>query len=292
MTAAELAQRLHVDGRALDALLHALAAMELLTKEGGTFAATPFSAERLSRQSPDYLGHIVLHHHHLVRGWSKLDETVRTGGPVRERSSHVTDAAERESFLLGMFNLAMQLAPRVAAAIDLRGKRRLLDLAGGPGTYAIHHCLRHPDLHAVVFDLPTTRAVAERTIARFGLGDRIRFVGGDMHIDPIGDNFDVIWISHILHGEGPETCGAIVAKAARALTDDGMLFIQEFILDNSRISPLHPALFSLNMLIGTPAGRAYTQEELSGMMRRAGLKDVRRVAVELPNGGGILTAKR
>ena len=291
-TTEELARQLQVDSRALDALLHALAAMELLVKEGDAFAATPFSAERLARQSPDYLGHIVLHHHHLVEGWSKLDEAVRTGEPVRERSSHVTDLAERESFLLGMFNLAMQLAPKVAAAIDLSGKRRLLDLAGGPGTYAIHHCLRNPELHAVVFDLPTTRTIAEQTIARFGLADRIRFVGGDMHLDPIGDGFDAVLISHILHGEGPKTCEAIVAKAAQALADDGMLFIQEFVLDNTRTSPLHPALFSLNMLIGTSEGRAYTEEELGNMMRRAGLREVRRIAVELPNGGGILAAKR
>lgn len=292
MRAAELAQRLHVDDRALDALLHALAAMELLVKEGDTFAATPFSAERLSRQSPGYLGHIILHHHYLVEGWSKLDKAVRTGGPVREPLSHVTDPAELESFLLGMFNLAMQLAPRVAAAIDLSGKRRLLDLAGGPGTYAIHHCLRNPELHAVVFDLPTTRAIAEQTIARFGLTDRIRFASGDMLADPIGDGFDAVWIAHILHGEGPETSEAIVAKAVRALADDGMLFIQEFILDNTRTSPLHPVLFSLNMLIGTPEGRAYTEEELSNMMRRAGLRDVHRVAVDLPNGGGLLAARR
>ncbi|MCL2789242.1 MAG: acetylserotonin O-methyltransferase [Desulfobulbus sp.] len=292
MTAAELARHLDVDGRALDMLLHALVAMELLSKEGDTFAATPLSAERLARQSPDYLGHIVLHHHHLVEAWSKLDEAVRTGRPVRKRSSHEADTAERESFLLGMFNLAMLLAPKVAASIDLSGRRRLLDLAGGPGTYAIHFCLHNPELNAVVFDLPTTRAVAEQTIARFGLSDRIRFAGGDVEADSIGDGFDVIWISHLLHSEGPEQCEAIVAKAAQALADDGMLFIQEFILDNTRTSPLHPTLFSLNMLVGTLEGQAYTEAELSGMMRRAGLRDVHRVAVALPNGGGILAAKR
>ena len=70
---------------------------------------------------------------------------------------------------MGMFNLASLLAPRIAQAIDLSGCRRLLDLGGGPGTYAIHFCLANPGLSAVVYDLPTTRSFAEETIARFDL---------------------------------------------------------------------------------------------------------------------------
>jgi len=292
MTTAELATRIDADVRGLDLLLHALVAMDLLTKADDRFAATPFSAEHLDRQSPQYLGHIIMHHHFLVEGWARLDEAVRTGRPVRKRSSHDTEGLERESFLLGMYNLASQLAPRVAAAIDLGGRRRLLDLGGGPGTYAIHFCRHHPELTAVVFDLPTTRPFAEATVARFGLTDRIAFVAGDIIADPIGSGFDVVWISHLLHGEGPETCAAILAKAADALVDGGTVLIQEFILEDSRTAPLHPALFALNMLIGTPEGQAYAQGQLVTMLTDAGFGEVRRLAVNLPNGAGILAATR
>jgi len=292
MTTAELAQRLPADPRGLAMLLNALVAMELLEKQENRYAATPFSAEHLSKDSPRYMGHIIMHHHHLVEGWSRLGEAVRTGRPVRRRSSHDADGAERESFLLGMYNLASLLAPRIAAALDLRGRRRLLDLAGGPGTYAIHFCQHNPELTAVVYDLPTTRPFAEQTVARFGLADRITFVAGDIVADPIGSGFDVVWISHLFHSEGPETCAAILAKAAAALNEGGMLLVQEFLLEDSRTAPLHPALFSLNMLIGTPEGQSYAQGELSDMMRRAGLGEVRRLPIELPNGAGILAAVR
>lgn len=292
MTVADLARLLEVDGRGLDMLLHALVAMDLLSKDEDCFSATPFSADHLARQSPHYLGHIIMHHHFLVDGWSRLDEAVRHGRPVRKRSSHDTEGIERESFLMGMFNLASQLAPRVAAVIDLGGRRRLLDLAGGPGTYAIHFCLRNPELSATVFDLPTTRPFAEQTIARHDLSGRIAFVAGDIVTDPIGSGFDVVWLSHLLHSEGPEACATIVAKAAGALNAGGLLLVQEFILDDSRTAPLHPALFSLNMLIGTPDGQAYSQGELAAMMRRAGLGEIRRLPIELPNGAGILAATR
>jgi hypothetical protein len=258
LTAADLARLLEVDGRGLDMLLHALAAMDLLRKEDDHFRTTPFSAEHLARQSPHYLGNIIMHHHFLVEGWSRLDEAVRHGRPVRKRSSHDTDGLERESFLMGMYNLASLLAPRVAATIDLGGRRRLLDLAGGPGTYAIHFCRQNPELTAVIFDLPTTRPFAEQTVGRFDLTDRIAFVAGDLVADSIGSGFDVVWLSHLLHSEGPETCTAIVAKAAKALSEGGLLLVQEFILDDSRTAPLHPALFSLNMLIGVTADKILT----------------------------------
>lgn len=291
-TAAGLAAVMQADERGLAMLLHALTAMELLAKDGDRFRLTPLAAEHLVRTSPTYMGHILMHHHFLVEGWGKLDAAVRTGAPVRKRSSHETDGEERESFLMGMFNLASLLAPRVAAEIDLRGRRRLLDLAGGPGTYAINFCRQNPNLTAVIHDLPTTRPFAEQTVARFGLVDRIAFAAGDILAEPIGSGFDVVWISHLLHSEGPETCGHIVAKAAEALDAGGLLLIQEFILDDSRTAPLHPALFSLNMLLGTREGQAYAQGELAAMMAEAELRDVRRLPIALPNGAGIMAGVR
>lgn len=292
MTVPELARSVKASERGLAMLLHALVAMELLEKEEDRFSATDVSAEYLSKASPAYMGHIIMHHHFLMEGWSKLDQAVKTGAPVRRRSSHDADGVERESFLLGMFNLASMLAPRLASEIDLSGRRRLLDLAGGPGTYAIYFCQQNPELTAVIYDLSTTRPFAEQTVAEFGLTERIAFVTGDIVADRIGTGFDVVWISHLLHSEGLETCAAILAKAAAALNEGGLLLIQEFILDDSREAPLLPALFSLNMLIGTPAGQSYTQGELCDLMTRAGLREVKRLTIPLPNGAGIMAGIR
>ncbi|MGB9080718.1 MAG: methyltransferase, partial [Desulfuromonadaceae bacterium] len=247
-----------------------------------------FAAEYLSRTSPRYLGYIIMHHHHLMAGWSRLDESVRSGAPIRGRVSHDGDESERESFEMGMFNLAMQLAPRIVPNVDLHGKRRLLDLGGGPGTYAIQFCQANPQLTAVVYDLPTTRRFAEKTIASFGLSDRITFREGDFISDDVPGGFDVVWLSHILHGEGPEGCAVTLRRAAAALEPGGMLMVQEFILDDNLDGPLFPALFSLNMLLGTPQGRSYSQRQLEEMMTAAGIGSIRRLALDLPNGAGVL----
>lgn len=276
------------DQRGLTPLLRALCALGLLELRDGRLANTPFARAHLDKQSPAYLGHILLHHHHLMSGWSRLHEAVRDGKPVRHASSTTDDAEQRESFLLGMFNLAMNLAPQLVSRIDLGARRRLLDLGGGPGTYAVHFCLANPELHGVVYDLPTTRPFAEKTIDRFGLSDRVTFTDGDFLCDEIPGRYDIVWISHILHGEGLAGCRTIIDKAVRALQPGGMIVIQDFILDDHGCGPVFPALFSLNMLVATDAGRSYSEGELIALLAEAGVGSLRRIHHDLPGHTGII----
>ena len=291
-TAVALATRLSLDERGLGMLLDALAALELLNKEGENYHATPFASQFLSLNSTGYLGHIIQHHHHLVESWARLDEAVRSGEPSRRRVSHESDEVERESFLLGMFNLAMMLAPQVVKQIDLAKRKHLLDLGGGPGTYAIHFCQQNPELQATIFDLPTTRSIAEKTIRQFDLQERINFAAGDFQEDPLSGSYDVAWLSHVLHGEGAAGCANMLQKTVDALDPGGLLLVQEFILNNSRDSPLFPALFSLNMLIGTPQGQSYSEGEITSLLEAAGLENVERLPMELPNGAGVMCGRK
>lgn len=291
-SAAEVAQLRQTDARATGMLLDALSALRLLDKYENKYIATPFAVNYLSKTSPGYLGHIIMHHHHLMSGWAALDEAVTSGGPIRERNSHSDNESVRESFLMGMFNLASLLAPRIALSADLSKCRTLLDLGGGPGTYAVHFCIANPELSAVVYDLPTTRMFAEKTISRFNLTERIAFTSGNYHIDPVPTGFDVVWVSHVLHSDGIEACSSLLRKAVAALNPGGILMVQEFILDDTKDGPPFPALFSLNMLLGTEAGQSYSERELIAMLTEAGLSEVQRVAVELPNGSGIIRGRK
>jgi len=288
LSAGVLAGILETDTRGLRMLLNALTALDLIEKRGDNYTSTPFAAMFLSKTSPQYLGHIILHHRHLMASWSRLDAAVISGNPDNERVSLTDENEVRENFEMGMFNLAMQIAPQMVEQIDLRGRRRLIDLGGGPGTYAIHFCKHNPDLSAVIYDLPTTRPFAEQTIVRFALSDRIAFEEGDFMNDDIQGRYDVAWLSHILHGAGPVGSAVILGKAVASLEKGGLIMIQEFILDDNLCTPLFPALFSLNMLLGTPAGQSFSQSELFEMLTAAGVTDLRRIPLDLPNGAGVI----
>lgn len=287
-TAEEMAKDIGSDARATGLLLDALAAMGLLKKACAVYENTEFSRKYLVVGTTDYLGHIILHHHHILDGWAQLDQAVMGGGKVAKRS--YGEAIERESFLMGMFNLAMMLAPRIAAHFSLSGRRKLLDLGGGPGTYSIHFCLANPELQAVILDRPTTEPFALETVARFNLSERIKFIGGDFNVDPFtGGTYDVAWLSHILHSNSATACQKCLDKTVAALAPGGLLLVHDFILDDNKDGPEFPALFALNMLVGTEGGRSYSRKEIIDMLKRSGLVDIVHHKLDTPNDSSIIS---
>lgn len=288
MTGEVIAEKIGANADATDRLLNALAAMGLLQKKANSFLNVESAGRFLRKDAKTYLGFMILHHHHLMASWSNLDQAILSGTPTRTRTSF-GDESVREAFLMGMFNNAMLQAPGLVETIDLSEHRNLLDMGGGPGTYAIHFCLQNPRLKAVIFDLPTTQPYAEKTISKFGLSERISFMAGDYVTQALRGRYDAIWMSHILHGEGPAVCQNMIQKAAAALAPGGVLLIHDFILDDTRDGPLFATLFSLNMLAGTTEGRSYAQQEISDMMTQAGLVDIQRSPYRGPTDAGIIS---
>lgn len=283
----EMAQKLKGDKRGVATLLNALTAMGLLLKSDNKYANSPLSTIYLTKDSPQYIGYMIMHHYHLMDSWHHLDRAVVSGEPARVRAAASTEE-QRESFLMGMFNLALALAPKATKEIDLTGREYLLDLGGGPGTWAIHFCLNNPELRATVYDLPATRPFAEQIIARFGVSNRVQFQEGNYLEDVIEEQYDVAWLSHILHGESPENCQLIIKKAVASLKPGGLIMIHDFILNNDLAGPLYPALFSLNMLTGTKQGRSYSEAQIMDMLDKAGAKDLSRHPFKASNDSGVI----
>ena len=284
-----ISHQANADEDAMARLLDALVAMELLTKDGRGYANTPASRTYLCADSDRYLGFIIQHHHHLMESWSRLPEAVSDGKPI-EHPARVSPYKRRESFLMGMFNLAMQLAPHLVPQVDFSGCRTLLDLGGGPGTYAIHFCRQYPDLSASVVDLDTTKPFAEETIRRMGMEQRVVFRSCNYVEETFSGNFDAVWMSHILHGESMEGCQRIIQMASDCLNPGGVAVIHEFILDDTMDRPLFATLFSLNMLVATEAGRAYSQGQIIDMFQKAGMVDVQRLEFKGPMDSGLIRA--
>ncbi len=276
-SAADLAPQVQADPRALEILLNGLAALGLVCKEGERFRNLELTSRYLVRGKEDYRGAIVRHMHHTWWGWSELEETVRRGhadmASTERWLDRVTDSEAEwvRDFIWGMHALARDLAPQVAPLLNFTGVKSLLDLGGGPATYAITFAQANPALRATVLDLPRPIEIAQENIQRHGLGDRIDTRAGNFLEDNIGSGYDFIWISHILHSHTEEQCRLIIDKSVRALNSGGQVAIQDFFLNDDRISPVEAALFSVHMLAVTPGGRAYTHREAAALRAAAGL---------------------
>jgi hypothetical protein len=251
---------------------------DIVDKGGDKFKNSTLASRYLVEGSENYRGAIIKHMEHTwKRGWEDLKGTVLAGHPPQEDPEKWVDArperdeAEVRSFIWGMHAIARDLAPGVAAKLDLSAVRRLLDLGGGPATYAINFAQANPDLAATVFDLPMPLTIARENIAKNGLTDRVDTLAGNFLQDDIGGGYDFIWVSQILHSHDEAQCKLIIAKAVAALKGGGSLAIQDFYLNADGASPTGAAMFGVHMLAVTPRGRAYTSGEVAEWMEAAGL---------------------
>jgi SAM-dependent methyltransferase len=296
-SAVQTAAWLKADPRATGIFLNGLVGLELLDKNGDNFKNSELASRYLVRGSENYRGAIVKHIEHTWdRGWNDLKETVRVGHPPEvETEKWVDGRPERDeasvrAFIWGMHAIARDLAPKVAAMLDFTGVRRLLDLGGGPATYAITFAQANPALRATVFDLPMPIEIARENIANNGLTDRVDTLAGNFLKDDIGTGYDFIWISQILHSHDEEQSRLIIAKAVAALNPGGTLAIQDFYLNPDGASPMGAAMFGVHMLAVTPRGRAYTHTEVAAWMQAAGLAAPK--FVESGMDASILIAKK
>jgi SAM-dependent methyltransferase len=277
-SAVEAASWLKADDRAVGIFLNGLAALGLVKKEVDYFRNRELASRYLVRGKDDYRGEIIKHMEHTwERGWNDLKHTVQVGRPREEDPEKWLDAKperdekEVRAFICGMDAIARDLAPKVTAALDLKPVERLLDLGGGPATYAIAFAKAHPRLQATVFDLPQPVKIAREQIAKQGLSDRVDTLAGNFLQDDIGRGYDFIWVSQILHSHDEGQCKQIIAKCVQALNPGGTLAIHDFYLNKDGASPPGPAMFGVHMLAVTPRGRAYTWGEVAEWMAEAGL---------------------
>jgi hypothetical protein len=277
-SAVEIAAWLQADNRATGIFLNGLTALGLLEKGVDYFKNSEPAARFLVQGGENYRGAIIKHMEHTWgRGWDDLKETILAGQPSEEElekwvdSRPERDEAEVKAFIWGMHAIARDLAPTVATKLDLKGVRRLLDLGGGPATYAITFAQVNPGLSATVFDLPMPLKIAQENIAKNGLTDRVQTMAGNFLKDEIGTDYDFIWVSQILHSHDERQCKLIIGKAVAALNAGGRLAIQDFYLNPDGASPTGAAMFGVHMLAVTPRGRAYTYGEVTEWMQEAGL---------------------
>lgn len=273
-TAEKLATELTLDRDALERLLNAAVIEGLLEKNGDAYRNSVMVDSVLIRGRTGYMGNWMRLMARWMRIWVDLTTVVRTGKPQHDPSIHLGDDPDfTRDFILAMHDYATLRGSEIARHLDLSDARTLLDLGGGPATYSILFAERWPNLDVTVFDLPGVLPIAEQNVRAAGVADRISLAAGDYHHDPVGEGFDVVFISDVLHQEDPNTCRAILRKAHAALRPGGKLVVQGMFLNEDRTTPRWPVMHSLILLQFYGGGRAYTVGETMGFAESAGFVD-------------------
>lgn len=279
-----IAAKLHLDPEATELLLNALAALAILEKQAQAFSLTESVKQYLLKSSPQYLGGMILFEDLSWQAWAKLPETIRTGKPARSANMYQEDPNETEIFINAMDSLVKARGDTEAVihALAWENVGELLDVGSGPATYPIALCRSFRHLRATIVDLPGTLQITERYVRAAGLAGRVTLVAGDYRKDPLRGEYDVIFLSNIIHGEDYRQNEALIAKLSRHLTPAGRIVIKDHILDETRANPPVGAIFSLLMLLTTGGGRCYSFGEIKSWMDRAGLSRVEQIDLPQP----------
>lgn len=284
--ASALAHRIGADSGKLSILLDALAALGLVGKRGRIYRNAQVARELLLPGSRS-MESLLLHHLDGWGEWGRLPSTIRAGRKPRGGAQATWD----ENFIRGMEENARDRAAAVARRIPLRPGDRVLDLGGGPGTYAVAWADAWPGAEITVFDTPATLRVARKILRGKGAYGRVSLAEGDFLKDPLGGPYDFVWISQILHAYPEPDCARLLRRARSALVQGGRVAVQEFLLAEGKTSPPWPVFFSVHMVAVTGGGRAYTAREIAAMMRAAGFRKISADRPD-PRGVGIVRAYR
>ena len=258
--------------RGVRLLADACVAEGLLVKESeGRYCNTPAGRLALVPGGPADLTKAIRYNRDVYPAWGRLADFVRTGRPVEKPEIHLgEDPARTQAFAASMFGRAMGIGKGVVPMLTgLKG--RLLDLAGGPGAYAILLCQANPGLTCTTVDLPAISAEAKGYVARFGLADRIDCRAGDYHADEYeAAAYDAVTIFGALHQESPAQIVDILRRAHHALKPGGKVYVLDMMTDATHTAPKFSALFAVNMALTTANGWVFSDDELKGWLREAG----------------------
>ena len=271
----QLVEKTGVPANRLATLMAALIALGLITEANGRLANSPAAQRYLVRSAPEFFGdyYRLQIDKQLYPSFMHLSDGL-AGRPVESVYQLIQDPVEAEIFSSSQHQASLGPAVLVSRQLDLSGRTRLLDVAGGTGAFSIQLCRQYPDLRATIIDFPSVIEVARRFVGEAGLKDRIDLVAGNaLEVGWPGD-YDVVLVSYLLSAVGADELERLLDLATAALAPGGMILIHDFMLDADRRGPRESALWLVSYLAGRPDTISFSDDDVGYRLRARGFVNV------------------
>jgi SAM-dependent methyltransferase len=178
-----------------------------------------------------------------------------------------------ESFTAGMNSRGAYLANGLLYAIDLKKYKRILDIGGASGIYSVVLLMNNLNLSAAVFEKPPVDKLAQYTINKFKLNDRIDVIPGNMFEDDFPGGYDVHFISHVLHDWDLNEVKCILNNSFDNLEPGGIIIIHDAHINDTKTGPVSVAEYSV-LLMFLSEGKCYSTAEMKCILEEIGFKDI------------------
>ncbi len=275
LDAAAVAAERNADPRGISILLDALSALGYLNKTDGHYQTEPSAVAFLAADAPDTLLPLLLHQGKVWQSWSRITDIVLGKNTAGMNKTGALAEGSIASFIGAMHVIASKNAPEVVAAIEPGKARRLLDVGGGSGTYALAFLASIPEMRATLFDLPPVIEMARKRVRAAGIEARTTLVPGDFYKDPLPPGHDLAFLSAIIHQNSREENSDLYRRIHDALDPGGRIVVRDYVMSSDRTMPLEGAMFAVNMLAGTRGGSTSSYEEFADGLAAGGFHRIR-----------------
>jgi demethylspheroidene O-methyltransferase len=296
-TADALAQVSGMRPDRMDRLLMAATAMNLTAKDRkGRYSLARLGAAMVGVPG---LEDMIRHHSAFYRDMNdpvallrdEVDTELAAFWPYVFGAAHATDVETSNRYSDLMARSQQIVAADTLAVIDLNTTQHLLDVGGGYGVFAEAAALKHPRLHATVFDLPAVEANAQALMHRSKAKDRLTFVPGSFRDDPLPEGADTISLIRVLYDHEDQTVEALLSKVFDRLPDGGRLLVSEPMSGGTKPEVSGDVYFSFYCL-AMQTGTVRSAARIAELCEKTGFSKIKPLRSRRPFVTTALTAEK
>lgn len=287
-TIEELAERLGLNPRGLGAILPLMSSLGYLMPRLGRYHLSDVAVAYLLPESDFYWGGVFASMRRNNRIVDSLRTALTTPDPPEPIPSAIGGDQPRNSDAWATGHISPEQAKSVAAYMHshsaaaaaavaqsgtFAGTRRLLDVGGCSGVFAMALVQRYPGLTGTIMDLGPVCDEGLEYVRRFGLEDRIDAQAVDMFREDWPTGYDAHFFSNMFHDWRTSTCRELARRSFASLEPGGTINLHEMLIDDDGGGPLIPASFATLMVAGTQ-GQQYSFAQLRDILEGAGFVEV------------------
>lgn len=250
-----------------------------MKKSADIYTNQPLAQRFLVSSSEEFIGPIIANQRLQWQNWPRLGEILSTADSMdfQQENRFKHDIAARDAFNDAMVRFSQPMVDVLKELSVFDTANKVIDLAGGHGTYIAEIARCHPHVHGEIWDLAATRQSAENTIEKYQLAGRLIFKERNL-LDLAryeGESADVIMVNDCLHYFTREETSALLSSAAQLVNDGGALLVLSMTLDDDEVHPALSADFSLHMMVNTVHGELHPTRWITEQMVAQGFEVVR-----------------